>query len=820
MHRPALQPRPEASEQSAGDQSPSSNQQPGGAAGGPPEDEEFECPDDGIFADEASGCQSYLVCQSGAQVQQRFQCPLGTLFNNIILTCDFAHNVQCGKAKPAASSSSSQFDPNDQLRGQTSSSSSQNHQSNSQAPRPKYQQLPQPWQQHYPPSPSLAAPQQQQASALNLRPSTPSYVHAQQPPASNSGDSDPDDDSDEQANQQPNSRPASSSSDYEGGEALVAATLPPARNQRPQASGSFALAYKAPPSAQARHQLQQQSHHQPQNPSNPNQNQYPQSNSEFHSAHRSHYPAHFSPAASYNQLRPSNYETDPAAANYDGASAVTPVYAEMQSPALKQQSNGQKEANQLSSFNLLIDHVTSPANRGAATQHHHDSNIPMIQAKQHPAASAPAARSQPEATTNIYINPRLSSNPTSPTDQNPDSKQPHPKPQTSSSFHSIRAQLPNQQQAPVIAKQPLEQVASQQNRANNNRNQQQQFSHQLQSQSQSSLQQQYARLASASQGKPVHANPTTVNNQNNDLANNKNPHSRPAEFSRQPTVIDLTDEKQVGVTSEAMNNGLLLIVRHESPLSHSRSRTSSQSGGPGSNAAPSSVSSSHAAPPSQNQQQQYGTSGTSTNSRAFAIDPILLSPNAPMDGQLFPNVQRVLAQNKGLISGPLNQPKRLQQQQHSSPSSQMPRFQSLHQALPPMEPPRPTLIETTSHLAGSESQRPPSSTSIIGNSDFSSVEPAFNVVLASTAGSGFEAGGGGRGSTTTLSSQRLDINDVTSRSSELSSSSSTTQSSIDTGTSPQTVVTSGAPLRVQTNKRLKPVKAPETKANHHHHSHQ
>ena len=73
----------------------------GQAAPGEQDESEFECPNNGIFADVASGCQAYHVCQSGAQVQEKFQCPLGTLFNDIILTCDFAHNVHCAKQQAA-----------------------------------------------------------------------------------------------------------------------------------------------------------------------------------------------------------------------------------------------------------------------------------------------------------------------------------------------------------------------------------------------------------------------------------------------------------------------------------------------------------------------------------------------------------------------------------------------------------------------------------------------------------------------------------------------------------------------------------------------
>lgn len=85
------------------DRSEDSQQQPSSQAAPSDDEEDFDCPNNGIFADKSSGCQAYHVCQSGAQVKSTFQCPIGTLFNDIILTCDFAHNVQCNGKQGAAS---------------------------------------------------------------------------------------------------------------------------------------------------------------------------------------------------------------------------------------------------------------------------------------------------------------------------------------------------------------------------------------------------------------------------------------------------------------------------------------------------------------------------------------------------------------------------------------------------------------------------------------------------------------------------------------------------------------------------------------------
>lgn len=286
-----------------------------GQGGGPPEEEEFECPNNGIFADEPSGCQAYHVCQSGAQVQQRFQCPLGTLFNNIILTCDFAHNVQCGGKKAA----SNQQQPGAQGRPEAQ----ELHESLQQPPRPAPRT----------PDKQVGYPEPQDRRQQQARWSPVQNQQQQQPRQLQIGQSQYNKHSQAQTSQAqavntyPQSRPVHSDSaenskeadsDDERPEPLVPATLPP----RP---------------AQQQYQQQYQQRHQQQQPAQlpynaPPARQLPQS------AHRSQYP-------SANEAYNSNYG--------DSASLATPVYLNQNDP--KQVSNN---------FNMVINHVapaTSPA---------------------------------------------------------------------------------------------------------------------------------------------------------------------------------------------------------------------------------------------------------------------------------------------------------------------------------------------------------------------------------------------------------------------------------------------------------------------------
>lgn len=679
----------EPSESSGG---PDPNQQGGG-----PEEEEFECPDDGIFADEASGCQSYLVCQSGAQVQQKFQCPLGTLFNNIILTCDFAHNVQCGKTARKLVS-----DPNDTIRGPSGAPSNQyqqpstvnqdsrNHQ-NTPA-RPRYEQLPQPWQQHYPPSSShqqQQQPAQTQPIALNIRPKQQQYQPASSP--SESADSNDSED-------QPES--GRGSSDYETPEPLIPASLPNsplARQQNQQqaaryqqhhrASGSSILPYKAPPAALA------------------NQNQ--QLNRQFQSAHKS-------------QLRPTNYQVDPSAANYDGASVATPVYAEKpryqpddsslssttSAKSVSTIAQGSSGTDQSSTFNLVINHLTKPVANTAAkppsqfapsTDNNYQQQQAIVQAKQ------TALKRQVQTDHQTPFKPMRS--------------------QLTPAVIPQHAKPANQQQRQNLQKQP------------ENREPQHQ---KLPSIRPHAAVQTNSYHSLASQARPVH-----VVSDNKDNTNHNN--------HGQPTVIDLTSDKHIGVSSDAMNNGLLLIVRH-SPSQQHRSQHQQNSIGPiGSSVASSTVSTTHASPMDQ-QVSNVVSSGKYSNldkgnsddlqpvqPKAYALDPTLVQPNSPIDAQLFPNVQNVLSNR---------QPQAMLNQQHRASSPANNQANSVHPPLGHLAPPKPTLIETTSHLqhqqqfnrdSNNDKKYPINQL----HSAISSMEP-INLILASgstsATSSGFETG--------------------------------------------------------------------------------
>lgn len=335
-------PSPEASQDSQG------NQQDDGSGGGGPggaEEEEFECPNNGIFADEPSGCQAYHVCQSGAQVQQRFQCPLGTLFNNIILTCDFAHNVQCGskgKNAPATGKQEAQ-EPHDsiyqpaQQQQVPRSSNLYNQPSHAQTTsRPRQQQarwspVNQGHQQQQPRQLQVGQSQYNkhsqvqpnQVQALNSYPNSRPIVSTAPSPSDNS---DSDSDSDDQV------------------EPLIAATLPP-----------------RPAQQQAHYQQQQPQYSQnsqrqlPYNPPPPPPRQY-------QSAHRS------------QQQPQSDYSKSVGNYDNDGASVVTPVFVDQDS-ANKEQANN---------FNLVVNHVapaSSIQKQPANSNHQQTNNRPTYQSQ-------------------------------------------------------------------------------------------------------------------------------------------------------------------------------------------------------------------------------------------------------------------------------------------------------------------------------------------------------------------------------------------------------------------------------------------------------
>lgn len=59
----------------------------------------FSCdglPFDGMYADEATGCQVYHLCYQGRR--ESFLCGVGTVFNQAIMNCDFWHSVDCPKS--------------------------------------------------------------------------------------------------------------------------------------------------------------------------------------------------------------------------------------------------------------------------------------------------------------------------------------------------------------------------------------------------------------------------------------------------------------------------------------------------------------------------------------------------------------------------------------------------------------------------------------------------------------------------------------------------------------------------------------------------
>ncbi|RWS26096.1 putative mucin-2-like protein [Leptotrombidium deliense] len=51
----------------------------------------------GFYADTENGCQTYRMCYGGRQ--NTFLCPPGTLFSQILMTCDFWHKVNCNNGQ-------------------------------------------------------------------------------------------------------------------------------------------------------------------------------------------------------------------------------------------------------------------------------------------------------------------------------------------------------------------------------------------------------------------------------------------------------------------------------------------------------------------------------------------------------------------------------------------------------------------------------------------------------------------------------------------------------------------------------------------------
>lgn len=144
-----------------------------------------------------------------------------------------------------------------------------------------------------------------------------------------------------------------------------------------------------------------------------------------------------------------------------------------------------------------------------------------------------------------------------------------------------------------------------------------------------------------------------------------------------PGLVDLTSGKQQGsVGSDALNDGLLLIVRHGgnagafSPIEKSKV----------------------------------------DDSKAYAVDPFIVRPNSPIDAQLFPNVQGVLASVNPAPAGSQSA-QTVQHVQHVSaepaPQQQLSPQKQRQQVSPPlmrMEPPKPSLdrASDTNHNADHE----------------------------------------------------------------------------------------------------------------------
>lgn len=697
---------PGSNDRSNGQSLQSPDVDPNGPASGS-EEEEFECPNNGIFADVASGCQAYHVCQSGAQVQQRFQCPLGTLFNDIILTCDFAHNVQCnGQAKPMVQAWPDQSGASDE------GSNALNHQQQ-QSVRAQ-QQLPTGWTQ----SRAQQSQQQQQQRQQQLlqangprqlmigsqysRPSgqqsvnrqtnaAVAYPLPQAPQVAGSGASQvshlPQRNGGATGSGIANNNAADDSSDdsddNEPPEILVPATLPPRR--APKVTIASQLPPLSPPPAP-----QQQQHHQPQQ-----QQQY-QSQDHRQTAHLSQYPQHqqqvnsngyhrqASPAIIYGQSAGNSI------AYGDVTSATTPVragtgqYSTEPTNAVSSTSAPGDSNKDAQSFNLVINHVTPTHSKQPQQQYsnarasgkpinNNGNNNNFIENPQKSYGTGNKQQQQvsPKATQPIvYVSGAGGGK-----------QQQHNKPYLPSATAAAANQSPKAPQQPQTRTTYL---SNGNNFAANRSPQQQQVSRKQ-------PQQQY-EYSSSSQSIPTTTVATTATRPN------------------QPALVDLNNAKQAqGVSSDAINDGLLLIVRHSSgsnPLqlttrpAHQTTYSNEQVlQAHNSINSPTGRRSARQQPPQQH------------NGQAYIVNPAIVDPSSQIDAQLFPNVQQFVADKQQqqqshvaprqpmMITAATRQTinsaqvayDHLQQQVSSGPRTALASMTSTMVAspLPPMEPPRP-----------------------------------------------------------------------------------------------------------------------------------
>lgn len=584
--------------------------------GPPPEEDEFECPNNGIFADEASGCESYHVCQSGAQVQQKFQCPKGTLFNNIILTCDFAHNVQCNKNKDANAAR-----PEEQLDNQAYSPQQpqQVPRASVQVNQNSYMQQPRVHHQHQ------TAPQANSQGPRHLKIGSQYNQHQQNQPTSLAQAV--------SAYPPPKSASASSNSDSDDDSdddpivPLVPATLPP------RAVAPVNLPYNPPPVA-APNMAQQAHQHQ--------------------SAHRSQYPNYQS---GYQQ-------GGRGFGSYDGDSAVSPVFASHDEAtrtteastaarSYSDQVTPGKQSSDAQSFNLVINHITP------SKQQPLKSNVPLKPAVNN---YNKKLANQAKHSQLVPANPPLAAY-----------KKNEPKQQQQQHYS-----LPANKQAAInphqsaanrdVLKQPARQPMHHQN-------------HRLNSYDNDNNHYQHQRQPLATQIKAVHVEA-----------------GQPMPL--RAALVDLTnDKKSGGVSSEALNDGLLLIVRHSSPAASQADVSHS----------PSDANKPYATG------KRVNSKPATSSGQAYALDPSIVRPNSPVDAQLFPNVQKAIATAQGAgvqhhyhyNNNNNNNNNNKQHNHHNHQAAQSahhvqhavappPAQQSANSIrvsppLPPMEPPRPVI---------------------------------------------------------------------------------------------------------------------------------
>lgn len=771
----------------------------GGSVGPGQEEDDFECPNNGIFADVASGCQSYHVCQTGAQVQEKFQCPLGTLFNDIILTCDFAHNVQCGGKKPqqpVASSSplpraSQQYPQQQQPRpSQMVPTTSGYPRTSTYQPPVTTQSKPSQqarWSQPQPPPSASQYPLQPASGPRTLQIGRSQYSRHQQqmgsslaqavnsypvnqPVASSTTTENYQDDGNSNNN---NSAKDDSDDSSERPVPLIPAVLPPRSTQqaRPQYNQSQQhqpqvtaqiLPYNAPPKPQP--QIQNQQVAGPAYNPRPNQQNHEVNGYRQQQSLPRPMPQYLQQAS--RQQNPTDFSQ---AGSWDGASASVPVFASKDEQQPKRQAasyqsttatnpivsaaNSQNPKEE--TLNLVINHVAPAPTRPSDHQQQYKNQITQPE-QQQLVASSNSNKKQSHYFASDYNKNNSNIN-------NDNKKQQILRTQQQQVVASNEQQQHHHQSLPPASlpthhhnhQKQHERVQEMSNGAAPNVGPQYSSatSHRdrvgssdgetsynnLQQQQQVAIQRVQIPGNGGESGRERAAlryNGNTGHSNNNQLqaSQPKSVHvsgedttavdtgEQPQVFvarqqlqhhqnqlgattitdNHRPAIVDLTNDKRGlanGIGADALNDGLLLIVRHSSgsnPLEVHNTNANANYNNHNNRHQPIVRRSQPPPPPSSSSSGSSSNGVTSASAsgaaasaagRAFAVDPQAVRPDSPVDAQLFPNVQSILLSQSSRPTVSHRAPGNSGGSRSYGASSHSSRVSS---PLAPMEPPKPT----------------------------------------------------------------------------------------------------------------------------------